>query len=66
MSEVTILICKNQSDCPTATGFLVARGYAPGAITVEQAGLITYDAAKFYDPAGVTDLTAGFVVKGVK
>ncbi len=66
MPEVTILICKEHSDCPAATGFLVARGYAPGAITVEKADLITYDAARFYDPTGVTDLTAGYVVKGVK
>ena len=66
MSEVTILICKRESDLPVARGFLVTRGYAASNITVQEADLITYDAVAFYEPAGATDLTRGYVVKGVK
>lgn len=67
LAEATILICRDTVERDKALGFLAARGYAAGNITVEESGLINYDARAFYDPAnGRTDVTQGFVVKGVK
>lgn len=64
--EVTIYVCKTQADRDKAIGFLQARGYALGSITVDQADLVTYDAKSFHNRPGETDITDGYVVKGVK
>lgn len=65
-AEVTIYVCKTQTDRDKAIGFLNARGYAMGDITVEQADLVTYDSKSFHNRPGETDITDGYVVKGVK